>query len=115
MKIIKKPINEDPVSVYNKMILEEQAKYCPFCKNTRITFRIKKLWHQEGCPGYLKECYKCRKIFKSMVDNYNSSNCQLLKCTCKNPSCSAVWETDYMYLEEGSQSDAEVYKKTMGW
>lgn len=115
MKIIKKPINEDPVSIYNKMILQEQAKHCPFCKNSKIAFCIKKLWHQEGRPGYFKEYKSCKKIFKSIVNDYNYENCKLLKCTCENPSCGAVWETDYMYLEEGSQLNREIYKKIAGW
>lgn len=113
MKIIKKPINEDPVFIYNKMILQEQTKHCPFCKNTVITFCIKEL-PQEDYPGYWEKYRNCKKIFKSIVDDYNYANCKLLKCTCQNPSCGAVWETDYMYLEEGSQLDAEVHKKIMG-
>lgn len=115
MKIIKKPINEDPVFIYNKIILEEQTKHCPFCKNTRITFNIKKLWLQEGHSRYFKDCKSCKKTFKSIVDNYNYENCKSLKCTCQNPSCGAEWETDYMYLEEGSMLDREVYKKTVRW
>ncbi len=61
MKIIRKPINEDPISVYNRMILQEQVKYCPFCKNTRITYYIKKLWEKEGQRGYFKDRCKCKK------------------------------------------------------
>ena len=117
MKIIKKPVNEDPVSIYNKMILQEQAKYCPFCKNNRITYEVQKLWERENQQGYYKERRICKKTFKSMIDNYDDLNCLLLKCTCTNPSCNAEWETDYLYLQSGSKLKKELYEKSIwgGW
>lgn len=106
MKVIRKPIKEDPVLVYNKLIITEQATKCPFCKSKFPTYIIKDLsdydpWENTDVSrkDYKQRERECCKVFKDMIDikHADQEDFHTLQLTCSNNDCQAQWETDYMY------------------